>query len=632
MNNSKTKAATRSEDRPLTLALGLATGLLLALSPLAAKAETTVSHGYSNFGELKYGPDFKHLDYVNPDAPKGGEISVWAQGTFDSFNQFTRKGTTASMATIGYERLLVSTGDDPYGQYCFLCTTMEYPDDLSWVVFNLRDDVTFWDGSKLTAEDIAFSYNLFVEQGIAEYRNIVGSVIKGAEVLGPLKVKFTFVEDAPMRDRIGFAGGTLALSKTWFDETGTRLDDRADAPFMATGAYKLGSFDYGRKITYERDPNYWGADHPLSVGHNNFDRISAIYFADGTAAMEGFKAGAYTFRTENSSQIWAEDYNFPNLRNGHVVKTTVPDGSVGTAQSFIFNLDKAVWQDPNVREAFRQMFNFEWSNEALFRGLYTRVDSFWPGTDLAASGAPNEKEVAILKPLVDQGLLPESILTEDAVMPPVHDAGQNRPSRKFYRHASKLLEDAGWEIGDSGFREKDGQRLSAVFLAYSPAFDRVINPVVENLKQLGVDAILDRVDIPQYIERTRSGDFDLVTHSIGMGFEPGTGLEQWFHSKTADDSSRNLMRLRDPAVDALLPTVAQAESLDELRTATRALDRVLRQAGFTIPQWYKNKHTVAFYDVFGHPENLPPLALGELSFWWFDAEKDAALKEAGVLK
>ncbi|MCK0140867.1 extracellular solute-binding protein [Aliiroseovarius sp. F20344] len=632
MRNAQTKALARPDHRALTLGLGLATGLVLALTPLAAKGETTVSHGYSNFGELKYGPDFKHLDYVNPDAPKGGEFSTWAQGTFDSFNLFTRKGTTVTMSTMGYERILVSTADDPYGSYCFLCTTMEYPDDLSWVIFNLRDDVRFWDGSSLTAEDIAFSHNLFVEQGIAEYRNIIGTVVAGVEVIGPLQVKYTFADDAPMRDRIGFAGNSLALSRAWFEETGTRIDERSDGLFMATGPYKLGDFEYGRNVSYVRDPNYWGAEHPLSVGQNNFDKISAIYFADGTAAMEGFKAGTYTFRTENSSQIWAEDYDFPNLRDGHAIKAEFPDGTVGTAQSFIFNLDKPEWQDPKVREALRLMFNFEWSNDALFRGLYSRVDSFWPGIDLGASGTPSEGEVTILSPLVEQGLLPESILSDAAVMPPVHDAKENQPSRKFYRQANKLLEEAGWEIGSSGFLEKDGQRLSAVFLAYSPSFDRVINPLVENLKQLGVDAELDRVDIPQYIERTRSGDFDLVTHSIGMGFEPGTNLEQWFHSKTADDSSRNLMRLRDPAVDALLPIVAQSETLDELRTSTNALDRVLRHIGFTIPQWYKNKHTVAFYDIFGHPENLPPLSLGQLSFWWIDAEKEAALKEAGVLK
>ena len=632
MRDAQTKTMTRPDTRALTLGLGLATGALLALAPLAAKADTTISHGYSNFGELKYGPDFKHLDYVNPEAPKGGEISIWAQGTFDSFNQFTRKGTTASMATIGYESILTSTADDPYGSYCFLCTTMEYPDDLSWVIFNLRDDVTFWDGTKMTAEDIAFSHNLFVEQGIAEYRAIIKEVVDKVEVTGPLQVKYTFTEGAPKRDPISFAGSSMALSKAWFEETGARVDDRSDAPFMATGAYKLGSFDYGRHVTYVRDPNYWGADHPLSVGQNNFDEITAIYFADGTAAMEGFKAGTYTFRTENSSQIWAEDYDFPNLRNGHAIKAEFPDGSVGTAQSFIFNLDNPTWQDPKVREALRLMFNFEWSNEALFRGLYSRVDSFWPGIDLGAKGAPSAGEVEILQPLVDQGLLPESMLTADAVMPPVHDADENQPSRKFYRQANKLLDEAGWEIGSSGFLEKDGQRMSATFVTYSPSFDRVINPLVENLKQLGVDAKLDRVDIPQYIERTRSGDFDLVTHSIGMGFEPGTGLEQWFHSKTAEDSSRNLMRLRDPSVDALLPIVAQSETLDELRTTTNALDRVLRQIGFTIPQWYKNKHTVAFYDIFGYPENLPPLSLGELSFWWYDADKAAKLEAAGVLK
>lgn len=632
MRNAQTKALTQPDTRALTLGLGVATGVLLALAPISAKGETTVSHGYSNFGELKYGPDFKHLDYVNPDAPKGGEISTWAQGSFDSFNLATRKGTPAANTTIGYETVLVKTADDPYGMYCLLCETMEYPDDLSWIIFNLRDDVRFQNGTPLTAEDIAFTFNLFLEKGIAEYRERVKGYIDTVEVLGPLRIKFTFSDSAPLNERVEFAGGTYAFSKKWFEDTGTTFDDRSDAPFMSTGPYVLGDFDYGREVSYVRDESYWGADHPLQIGQNNFDTIRTVYFADATAAMEGFTAGAYTFRTENSSNLWATAYDFPNLTNGHVVKAALPNGNVGASQNFVFNLSRTEWQDARVREAFGLMFNFEWSNEALFYGLYARVNSFWPGTDLAATGAPSPEEVALLKPFVDQGLLDASILTDEVIAPPVHDASKNQPSRKQYRAAGALLDEAGWEIGANGIREKDGETLDVVFLTYSPLFDRIINPVVENMKRLGVNAKLERVDIPQYIERLRAGDFDMTTDTIQMSFEPGAGLEQWFHSRTASDSSRNVMRLSDPAIDAILPLVTQAKTLDELKTAARVIDRVLISKRLTIPQWYKNTHTVAYYDMYQHPDPLPPLALGTLSFWWHNAEKADALKKAGVLK
>ncbi len=438
-------------------------------------------------------------------------------------------------------------------------------------------------------------------------------MVDEVEVLGPHRIRFSFHDHVPKRERLGLPGGTPVFSKAWFEETGTRLDESADQLFMSTGVYVLDEFDTNRRVIYKRNPDYWGgADHPLQIGRNNFDRIRVEYFADGGTAFEGFTAGGlYTFRVENSSLHWATSYDFPGgVQNGHVIKAELPDGSVGTAQSFVFNLDREKWQDPRVRDAVGMMFNFEWSNETLFYGIYSRVDSFWPGTDLAATGVPSEGEVALLQPLVDDGLLPASILTNEArVPPPVLDGKRNRPGRRTFRAASALLDEAGWEIGDDGKRRNaaGGEVLTLDILSFSPLFDRIINPYVENLARLGIAAKLDRVDNAQYVERRRSGDFDLVGHGIAMGgFEPGIGLEQWFHSKTADDSSRNLMRLRDPAVDQLLPKVVEAKTLDELYTTVHALDRVLRHIGFTVPQWYKPVHTVAYYDIFGRPETLAP--------------------------
>ncbi len=642
MSRSHAPARARAETVDTTRLARLGGAALLAGAALiwAGQAASeghetvTVSHAYSNFGEVKYPEGFANLDYVNPDAPKGGEISTWAQGTFDSFNLFARDGTTAALATIYYESILSGTADDAYGTYCYLCTTMEYPESLDWVIFNLRDDVKFWDGTLMTAEDVAFSFNLFLEQGIAEYRNAVSGYIDNVEVLGPHRIKFTFTEEAPRREVITFAGGTIVFSKAWFEETGTRLDESQDAPFMATGPWRLDSFDYGRQIVITRDPDHWGANHPLNIGRNNFDTIRVEYFADSSAALEGFKAGAYTFRVENSSKEWATSYNFPKIEEGLIVKTELPDGNLGSGQAYVFNLDREVWQDRRVREAVGLMFNFEWSNESLFYGLYERTTGFWQnGQTLEAKGVPTEGELAVLQPLVDKGLLPASILTDEVVMPPVNDPGSNRPSRGVLRRASALLDEAGWVAGDDGIRRNaEGEVLSLEILSFSPAFDRIHNPFIENLQLIGIDASLNRVDTSQYVERRRSGDFDLVNHSPGQDFEPGNVLRQWFASSTADDSSRNLMRLRNPAVDELVDVVINAREFDEMADATRALDRVLRAELFWVPQWVKDVHTVAYYDMYDHPETLPPFSLGHLDFWWYNAERAADLEAAGAFQ
>jgi microcin C transport system substrate-binding protein len=598
----------------------------------AQDENVTVTHAVSNFGEPKYPADFAHLDYVNPDAPKGGEISFWSQGNFDSFNNYTRKGVPAALTGVMYESILSNTADDPYGAYCYLCTTMEFPESRDWVIFNLRDDVTFWDGTPMTAEDIKFTFELFLEQGITEYRTVVEGFVSGVEVLGPHRIKFTFTEDAPRRDVLTFAGGTNVFSRAWFEETGARIDDSTLVPFMATGPYMVERFDVGRNIVYGRNPNFWGADHPLNVGQNNFDRMRIEYFADNSAALEAFKAGVYTFRNENSARDWATGYNFPAVAQGHVKVEELPDGTIGSGQAFVFNLRKPEWQDPTVREAVRMMFNFEWSNDTLFFGLYERVNSFWENSELEATGVPSEGELALLRPLVEEGLLPESILTEEAVMAPVNAATENLPSRAVRRQAGQLLDDAEWVTGPDGMRTKDGRRLTMTILQTSPSFDRIVNPYVENLRQIGIDARLDRVDIAQYVDRRRTGDYDLVNHTFSMGFEPGVGLRQWYSSETAEDSSRNLMGLRDPAVDRLVTEVIEADTLEEMTTAVHALDRVLRSIGFWVPQWFKDKHTVAYYDMYRYPETLPPFALGETSFWWFDAEAADRLRQAGAIR
>ena len=618
-----------TRPQPWLAGSALLMGALL-LAGQARAQDLIETHGYSYFGDLKYPADFAHLDYVNPDAPKGGEISEWAPGTFDGFNPYFRGGNTAALSTAPFESIVTTTADDPTALYCYLCTTMEYPEDLSYVIFNLRDDVTYSDGSPMTAEDIKFSYDTFMEQGLPEFRAAFEGQITQVEVLDPHRIKFTFGEDAPLRDRIGLAATFPPFSKAEWERDGRRIDQTWETPPMGTGAYMLGDFDYGRTLTYVRNPNFWGADLPINVGRNNFDTVRIEYFADGDTAFEAFKAGEYTFRLENSSLQWATGYDFPAVQDGTVIKAELADGSLPRAQSFVFNLKRDKFDDPRVREAIRLMFNFEWSNETLFYGLYDRVESFWANTPMQAQGIPTPEEAAILQPLVDQGLLDAAILTDEVTMPPT--SSNSQLDRGNLRRASALLDEAGWVAGDDGMRRKDGQTLDVAFLESSPAFDRVINPYVENLKRLGVNAKLDRVDPAQETERTRSGDWDIVTHSFAMSLEPGTELKQWFGSETAEDSSRNLMALADPAVDSLIDTVVAAQTLDDMHAATRALDRVLRSRGFWVPQWFKAVYTVAYYDQFEHPAELPPYALGELDFWWFNADKAAELKASGALR
>ncbi|MBT8458951.1 MAG: extracellular solute-binding protein, partial [Boseongicola sp.] len=478
-------------------AAGLIAGSALAAATMAradGHEEIVVSHGYSFFGDLVYPADYAQLNYVNADAPKGGEISQWAAGTFDSFNLYTRNGRAGSLSTIGHESILTTFADDPNASYCLLCETMEYPaESLDWVIFNLRQDVTFSDGRGWTANDLAFTHNMFMTDGLPSFRAAFGAIIESVEVIDDYTIKFTFTETAPRRDVITTAGIFPAFSQSWIEETGFKLDESTLDPILGTGPYQLDSYDINRQIVYRYNENYWGADLPQNLGRNNFETIRIEYFADSSAAMEAFKAGEYTFRIENSSRGWATSYDFPGLTNGFVAKQELPDGSLGTGQSYVFNLRLGKFQDPRVREAIAMMFNFEWSNESLFYGRYERTTSFWDnGGDLKAFGVPSPAEVAVLQPLVDDGLLEASILTDEVVMPTT--SGVRQLDRRNLRAASALLDEAGWLVGDDGKRRKDGRLLTVEILDSSPAFDRIHNPFVQNLLALGIEAKLDRVD------------------------------------------------------------------------------------------------------------------------------------------
>ena len=631
MTKSRVQAKAVDTLKLRNIVVGSAIGLAVIFGAMSLRADEAITntHGFNFFGELKYPADYKHLDYVNPDAPKGGEISIWTMGTFDSFNPYTRKGRAGALASAPFESLLEGTSDEVGTSYGLLAETLEYPEDQSWVIFNMRPEARFSDGTPVTAEDVAFTYELFLNEGLASYRAILGQIVTGVEILGPHRIKYSFADDASRRDAIPIVGGLPVKSKAWFEKTGAKLDESRMEPAIGSGPYVLDSYDINKRITYKRNPDYWGKDLPFNKGRGNFDTIRVEYFADSNAAFEGFKSGAYTFRQENSSKSWATAYDFPALDEGHVIKTLLPDGGMATGQSYVMNLRRDKFNDIRVRQAVGLLFNFEWSNESLFYGQYARINSFWENSELAAEGMPSDAELVLLEPIAE--LLPAGVIDGEAVMAPV--SGNRTLDRKNLRKASALLDEAGWTVGDDGLRRNAaGETLTIEIIEDSPTFDRVHLPFIDNLKAAGIDAIYSRIDPAQMTDRSRNYDFDMMVDQFPMSLEPSSGLKQYFGSETADQSVFNSMGLKSEAVDALIENVVNAQNKADLATSVKALDRTLRAYYFWVPQWFNNTYRVAYWNMYEHPETLPPFALGNLDFWWYNAEKAADLKAKGVLR
>ncbi|MFD1341659.1 extracellular solute-binding protein [Litorisediminicola beolgyonensis] len=627
---ARAHATTAPQTWRLFLISLFALGLAVAATMVRAESQETIieSHGISSFGELKYEADFPHFDYVNPDAPKGGTFSTWAFGTFDSLTPYILKGNAAALSTIFYDTLMTGNLDEPDSMYGLVAHTVEYPESREWVIFHMRPEAMFRDGSPVTAEDVVFTFNTLLEKGQPAYR-VALKDFQTVEALDPHTVKFTFNPEGPLRELLMTAGGLPILSKAYYDEVD--FTESSLEPPMGSGEYELLSVDPGRSVSYKRRDDYWAKDLPVNVGQNNFDEIKIEYFADYTTAFEAFKAGAYLFREEYQSKIWATGYDFPAIDKGWVKQEVLDDGRPAGTQGFWFNLRRETFQDPRVREALGMVFNFEWSNESLFYGTYERTNSFWENSDvLQAEGMPSEDELALLEPL--RGQIPESVFTEEAFVPPTSSAS-DLGDRKTLRAAGRLLEEAGWEVGDDGLRRKDGKVLSVEILNDAPGFDRIINPYVDNLKRLGVEAKMTRVDNAEASEREKVFDFDVTVRRYAMSSTPGDELRSIFGSESATvDGSANIAGIADPAIDSLIDTIAKAESREALTTAVHALDRVMRANHYWVPQWYKGSHTIAYFDVFGRPygDTPPPYGMGEVSIWWWDADKAQALEAAGA--
>ncbi len=606
--------------------------VLLAATQLFAEEKNIKSHGFSEFGDLKYPEGFAHFDYVNPNAPRGGELSYAAQGTFDSFNPFTRKGRAGARSADQYESLMIPSYDEPASYYGLLAESLEYPESQEWVIFNIRPEARFSDGTPVTAEDVAFSHNLLLEQGLKSYADAVRKRIPRVEALSEHRVKFYFAPDIPRRSLISVAGNVPVYSKAWFeaDPENRRLDEPRLVQGIGSAPYVLDSYDINRRIIYKRNPDYWGDHVNVNVGRNNYDAIRIEYFSDSIAAMEGFKAGTFTLRQENNSKSWATAYDFPAIANGSIVRAELEDGNVPSATGFVMNLDRPQFQDPRVREAVQLAYNFEWTNESLQYGLFQQRHSFWEGTHLEATGLPEGRELEVLQSLGDA--VDPAVLTEEPVT--AHESRPARPNdRRNLRAAMKLLDEAGWLVGDDGIRRNaNGQVLSIEFLSDQPTLDRIIQPFVDNLRALGVDAKYNRVDNAQFTLRRRDRDFDMIVGGYPTSLQPSTGLYQQFGTEAASYSVFNPSGAHGPDIEPLIDNIVAATESEELFANVRALDRVLRAKRIMVPTWYLGKYWVAYWNMYEYPENLPPYDLGVQDLWWINAEKEAELKSSGALR
>lgn len=570
------------------------------------------------YGQPKYGPDFAHFDYINPDAPKGGTVRLGAAGTFDSFNPYIIKGNAAAGAD--YETLMVGSADEPFTKYGLIAESVEWPDDRSWVAFTLRPEARWHDGEPITVEDVIFSLETLKTKGQPFFRFYYGTVDR-AEKVGERKVKF-FFKEAGNRELPLIAGEMPILPKHYWqnrDFEKTTLE-----PPLSSGPYRVADFEAGRFVVLERVPDYWGRELPVNVGHNNFERMRYDYFRDETVLRQALKAGVLDFRIENQAKSWALDYDVPAVRKGWLRKATFPHERPAGMQALVFNTRRPIFADRSVRKALNYAFDFEWTNRVLFFGQYKRSESYFSNSELASRGLPQGLEAAVLEKY--RGRVPDEVFARE-YRPPTTD-GSGWP-RDNLLTALPLLNEAGWTIRDGKLvNEQTGEPMRFEILLVSPAFERIVLPFVRNLKRLGVDARIRLVDESQYINRLRSFDFDMAMLVWGQSESPGNEQRDYWGSAGANSpGSRNYIGVSDPVVDELIEAINNAPDRDSLVARTRALDRVLLSGSYVIPGWHLSADRVLYWDKFSYPDVSPKRGV-QFDTWWFDERKAAALAAA----
>lgn len=586
-----------------------------------ARAEGTngKAHALAMHGEPKYGPDFKHFDYVNPDAPKGGQLrqSVPNSTTFESFNPYIVRGTSAAGADGIYESLTVASNDEAFTQYGLLAQFIETPDDRSWVAFTLNPAARWWDGTPIKPEDVTFTFETLKTKGLPFFRFYYRSIAK-VEQTGDLEVRFTFVP-GDNRELPLIVGQMPVLCKAYWAPRDFEKPS-LDMP-VGSGPYRITAYEPGRFVLSSRVVDYWGRDVPVNVGTNNWDSIRYIYYKDETIALEGFKAGDFDIRQERSAKIWATGYNVPQVADGRIIKEQIPNEVPTGMQCFVYNIRRPIFEDRRVRQALGYAFDFEWSNKALFFGQYTRNASYFSNTELASSGLPQGDELKILEKY--RGKVPDEVFTSVYEPPKTKGDGDVRDN---LLKARALLQAAGWVIRDKQLVKQDsGEPFRFEFLLYDPMFERIVLPFLRNLRRLGIVASLRTVGIAEYQNRLNDFDFDMISGGFGQSLSPGNEQAEFWGSASADQpGSQNFIGIKNPVIDELIDLVIAAPDRESLIQRTRALDRVLLWGFYVIPNWHLRSYRVAYWNKFSRPAISPKYALG-LDTWWIDPAKAAAL-------
>jgi microcin C transport system substrate-binding protein len=611
----------RRPKTALIVVLDLALVLALATAMGAAPAsEPRPVHGLAMHGEPKYGPDFRHFDYVNPDAPKGGMLRQGATGTFDSFHPYIPKGHPGPSSSI--ETLLASSADEPFTAYGLIAESMEVPEDRSWVIFTLRPEARWHDGEPITVEDVIWSLEILKTKGRPLYRFYYQNVVDAREV-GPRRVKFSF-DEKNNRELPLIVGQLPILPKHYWQERdfeATTLE-----PPLASGPYRIANFEAGRFVELERVKDYWGQNLPVNKGQNNFDRVRYEYYRDETIMREALKAGRLDYRNEHMAKAWALDYlpeNVPAIKNGWLNKEDIDHRRPTGMQAFFFNTRRDVFRDRRVRQALGYAFDFEWTNKNLFFSQYIRSQSFFSNSELAATGLPAGEELEILERF--RGDIPEEVFTSTYAAPATDGSGWPRDNLRI---AFALLEEAGWVVRDLKLvNGQTGEPMDFEIMIVQKSIERIVLPFVRNLQRLGIDVRVRLVDSSQYINRLRKFDFDMILFGVGQGESPGNEQRFYWGSAAADSpAARNVAGIKDPVIDELVEMVIAAPDRESLVARTRALDRVLLSGHYIIPNWHLERDRVLSWNKFSRPSVTPDQGTST-DYWWFDEKKSRRLDQ-----
>lgn len=593
----------------------------------AAKAQSECKHAVSLTGTPKMGPDFKHFDWVNPDAPKGGSVRQYADGTFDTLNPFSDKGVKAAGLGLLFDSLMASSPDEPSAEYGLIAECLSYPADYSSVTFKLRKEARFHDGTPITPDDVIFSMEQLKKVNpfyAFYYKNVVK-----AEKTGEHEVTFSF-DVTGNRELPLIVSQMSVLSKAYWTGTGGNGEPRdlgktTLEPPLGTGAYKIKSFDTGRRIVLERVSDYWAKDLPVMKGQYNFDTLDVVYYRDRTPAFEDFKTGQIDMWSETSAAAWATQYGFDALTKGLVKKEAIPVERVAPMQAFVFNQRRKQFQDARVRRAFNLLFNFEEANKKLFYDMYVRVGSYFDNSELQSKGLPEGRELEILNEVKDQ--VPPEVFTTEWKNPVNTATGDYR---KQQQEAMKLFNAAGWKLGaDRVMRSAQGEAFVTEFLIDNDIFQRIILPYVQALQTFGIQASVRVVDSSQYKRREDSRDYDIIIDTFAQSLSPGNEQRDfWGSDAAAKDASRNTAGITNPAIDKLIDKIILAKDRTDLVAATKALDRVLLWNHYVVPQWHYPFERLAWWDKYARPAKLPSQTSAMFQTWWYDDAKAKAVEAA----